>query len=146
MLAIYPIDLRAWDAICVAVQMQSVALRNNNTTIRSFLINQFWWLQDIQVYYLQKMVFFVTWIYFMQLHWCMTRVRKCNWGWHFFPFKCCVSQLSVDRFGKNFEGVMTLGQVRSSPNFCSFGQQRAEKHNFWRQKNTNLNLNSGLWK
>ena len=60
MLAIYPIDLRAWDAICVAVQMQSVALRNNNTTIRSFLINQFWWLQDIQVYYLQKMVFFVT--------------------------------------------------------------------------------------
>ena len=47
----------------------------------------------------------------------------------FFPFKCCVSHLSVDRFGKNFEGVMTLGQVKSSPNFCSFGPQRAEKRN-----------------
>ena len=60
----------------------------------------------------------------------------------FFPFKCCVSQLSVDRFGKNFEGVMTLGQVNSSPNFYSFGPQRAEKCNIWRRKNTNLNFNS----
>ena len=39
---------------------------------------------------------------------------------------------------------MTLGQVKSSPNFCSFGPQRAEKHNIWRRKNTNLNFNSGL--
>ena len=44
-----------------------------------------------------------------------------------------------------FWGVMTLGrQVKSSPNFSSFGQQRAEKRNIWRGKHTNLNLNSGL--
>ena len=72
------------------------------------------------------------------------RVRKCNWGWHFSPFKCCVSQLSVDRFGNNFWGLITLGQVKSSPNFCSFGPQRAEERNIWRGKNTKLNLNSGL--
>ena len=36
---------------------------------------------------------------------------------------------SVDRFG-NFGGLMTLGQVKSVPNFCSFGQQRAEERNF----------------
>ena len=68
----------------------------------------------------------------------ISRVRNCNWGWHFFPFKCCVSQLSMDRFGKNFGGLMILGQVKSSPNVCSFGPQRAEKHNIWRGKNTNL--------
>ena len=39
---------------------------------------------------------------------------------------------------------MTLGQVKSSPNFCLFGPQRAEKRNIWRQKNTNLNLTAGL--
>ena len=59
----------------------------------------------------------------------MTRVWNSNLGLYFFPFKCCVSQLSVDRFGKIFEGVMTLGQVKSSPNFGSFGPQRAEKRN-----------------
>ena len=58
-----------------------------------------------------------------------TRVRNSNLGLCFFAFKCCVSQLSVERFGKNLEGVMTLGQVKSSPNFCSFGPQRAEEHN-----------------
>ena len=74
----------------------------------------------------------------------MTSVRNSNLGLCFFPFKCCVSQLSGDRFGNNFGGLMILGQVRSSPNFCSFGPQRAEKRNIWRRKNTNLNLNSGL--
>ena len=74
----------------------------------------------------------------------ITSVRNSNLGLYFFPFKCCVSQLSVDGFGKIFEGVTTLGQVKSSPNFCSFGLQRAEKRNIWRRKNTNLNLNSGL--
>ena len=59
----------------------------------------------------------------------MARVRNSNLGLCFFAFKCCVSQLSLARFGKIFEGVMTLGQVKSSPNFCSFGQQRAEKRN-----------------
>ena len=75
----------------------------------------------------------------------LNKVRDSNLGLCFFPFKCCVSQLSVDRFDKNFEGVMTLGQVKSSPNFCLFGPQRAEKRNIWRGKNTILNLNSGLW-
>ena len=75
----------------------------------------------------------------------MFSVRNSNLGLCFFPFKSCVSQLSVNRFGNNFGGLMTLGQVRSSPNFCSFGPQRAEKRNIWRGKNTNLNLNSGLW-
>ena len=56
---------------------------------------------------------------------CIISVRNSNLGLCFSPFKCCVSHLSVDRFGKNFEGVMTLGQVNSSPNFCSFGPQRA---------------------
>ena len=41
---------------------------------------------------------------------------------------------SVDRFGKFFGGLMTLGQVKSITNFCWFGQQRAEKRNFWRKK------------
>ena len=77
--------------------------------------------------------------------WMMNIVRNSNLGLYFFPFKCCVSQLSVDRFGKNFEAVMTLGQVKSSLNFCSFGPQRAEKRNIWRRKNRNLNLNSGPW-
>ena len=27
----------------------------------------------------------------------LCRVRKCNWGWHFFIFKSCVSQLGSDR-------------------------------------------------
>ena len=58
-----------------------------------------------------------------------SRVRNSNLGLCFFAFKCCVSQLSVDRFGKIFEGDLNLGQVKSSPNFCSFGQQRAEKRN-----------------
>ena len=47
----------------------------------------------------------------------------------FFPFQCCVIQLSVDRFGNNFGGLRTLGQVRISQSFCSFGPQRAEKRN-----------------
>ena len=34
---------------------------------------------------------------------------------------------------------MTLGHVKSSSNFCSFGPHRAEKRNIWRRKNTNLN-------
>ena len=58
-----------------------------------------------------------------------TSVGNSNLGLCFFAFKCCVSQLSVDTFGKTFEGVMTLGQVKSSPNFCSFGPQRGEKRN-----------------
>ena len=75
----------------------------------------------------------------------ITRVRNSNLGLWFSPFKCCVSRLSVDRFGNNFEGWVTLGQVKSSPNFCSFGPQRAEKSNIWRWKNTNVILNSRLW-
>ena len=71
----------------------------------------------------------------------VTRVRISNLGLCFSPFKCCVSQLSVDRFGKILEGLMTLSQVKSSPNLCSIGPLRAEK----RAKNTNLNLNSGHW-
>ena len=59
----------------------------------------------------------------------MTSVRNSNLGLCFFAFKCCVSHLSVDRFGKFLEGAMTLGQVKSVPNFCSFGPQRAEKRN-----------------
>ena len=31
----------------------------------------------------------------------MSRVRKCNCGWHFFPFKSFVSQLSVDQISRN---------------------------------------------
>ena len=33
---------------------------------------------------------------------------------------------------------MTLGQVKSVPNFCLFGPQRAEKGNIWRRKNRNF--------
>ena len=33
---------------------------------------------------------------------------------------------------------MTLGQVKNVPNFCWFGQQRAEKRNFWRKKTLTL--------
>ena len=37
-----------------------------------------------------------------------SRVRKCNWGFHFFAFKCCISQLSVDRFRIFFCGTYDL--------------------------------------
>ena len=47
----------------------------------------------------------------------MVRVRNSNLGWRFFAFKCCFSRLSVDRFGKIFEGVMTLGQVKKFTKF-----------------------------
>ena len=57
------------------------------------------------------------------------RVRNSNLGLCLIPFKGCVSQLSVDRFGENFGGLLTLGQVKSVPNFCSFGPQRAEIRN-----------------
>ena len=62
-------------------------------------------------------------------HGYMIRVRKFNLGWYFFPSKVSFSWPSVDRFGKKFWGLMTLGQFRSVPNFFSFGSQRAEKHN-----------------
>ena len=65
----------------------------------------------------------------LQDHGLICSVRNSNLGLCFFPFKCCVSQLSGDRFGNNFGGLMILGQVRSSPNFCSFGPPRAEKRN-----------------
>ena len=57
----------------------------------------------------------------------MNRVRPLNLSLCLFDFKCCVSRLSVDRFGIKNGGLMTLGQVKSSPNFCSFGPQRAKK-------------------
>ena len=84
-------------------------------------------------------------LWFFKLSSVTISVRNSNLGLCFFHFECCVSQLSVTRFGNNFEGIMTLGQVKSSPNFCSFGSQRAEKRNIWRRKNTNINLNSGHW-
>ena len=61
-------------------------------------------------------------------------VRNSNLGLCFPPFKCCISQLSVDRFGNNLGWLMTLGQVKSSLNICSFGPQRDEKRNIWRGK------------
>ena len=42
-------------------------------------------------------------------------------------FFCFKSWPSVDRFGKHFGGLVILGQIKSVPNFCSFGPQRAEK-------------------
>ena len=56
------------------------------------------------------------------------------WGLVFLASKVVFSWPSVDRFGKNFGGLMTLGQVKSIQNFCKFGPQRAEKHNFWREQ------------
>ena len=35
---------------------------------------------------------------------------------------------------------MILGQIKSIQNFRSFGPQRAEKHNFWREKSLTLTL------
>ena len=46
------------------------------------------------------------------------RVRLFNVGLHFFAAKVAFSYPSVDRFGKQFWGLMTLGQVESIPNFC----------------------------
>ena len=66
--------------------------------------------------------------------WCparlVSRVRKLNLGCRFLASKVAFSWPSVDRFGKDFGGLMTLGQVESVPNFCYFGPQRAEKRNF----------------
>ena len=69
-----------------------------------------------------------------------SRVRKLNLGWCFLASTVAFSWPSVDRFGKIGPGLMTLGQVKSVSNFCSFSPQRAE----W-GKNANLNYISGLW-
>ena len=39
-------------------------------------------------------------------------------GLVFLAQKVAFSWLSVDRFGQKFGGLMTLGQVKSVPNFC----------------------------
>ena len=72
------------------------------------------------------------------------RVRNSNLGLCFFPLKCCVSQLSVDRFGKHFEGVMTLGQVKKFTKFLLIWSTESGETQHLKWKNTNLNLNSGL--
>ena len=72
------------------------------------------------------------------------RVRKLNLGWCFMASKVAFSWPSVNRFGKNIWGHMTLGQVKIVPNFCQFGPQGAEKHNFWKKKNANPNYITGL--
>ena len=74
----------------------------------------------------------------------ISRVRKLNLGWCSSASKVVFSWPFVDRFGINFGGLMTLGQVKNSRNVCSFGPQRAEKCNIWRGKNSNLNSTSGL--
>ena len=73
-------------------------------------------------------------------HGVITRVRKLNLCCWFLASKVAFSWPSVDRFGKNFGRLMTLGQVKISPNFCSFGPQRAEKRNIWR-RNHKLKFN-----
>ena len=45
------------------------------------------------------------------------RVRLFNVGLHFFAEKVAFPCPSVDRFGKIVWGLMTLGQVKSVPNF-----------------------------
>ena len=54
----------------------------------------------------------------MQINTATTRVRPFNLGLHFLASKVALSCLSVDRFGKFFGGLMTLGQVKRVPNFC----------------------------
>ena len=44
--------------------------------------------------------------------------RKFNLGWRFLASKVAFSWTSVERFGKKIWGLMTLGQVKSVPNFC----------------------------
>ena len=44
------------------------------------------------------------------------RVRKLNW--HFLASKVAFSWPSVDRFGKNFLGLMNLAVIKSIQNFC----------------------------
>ena len=51
----------------------------------------------------------------------MNSVRLFNLGLHFLAPKVALSCLSVDRFGKIFfwgGGLMTIGQIKSVPNFC----------------------------
>ena len=54
----------------------------------------------------------------------MVRRRRCAGleiaviGLVFLAPKVAFSWPSVDRFGKNFGGLMTLGQVKSIQNFC----------------------------
>ena len=54
MFPIHPVNPRDRDAVRITIQAQSLALRNNHTTIVIFLMNQFRWLHDVQIYYLQK--------------------------------------------------------------------------------------------
>ena len=56
----------------------------------------------------------------------------------FLASKVAFSWPSVDKFGKKNLGLMNLAQIKSTPNFCLFGPQRAEKCNFWREKSQTL--------
>ena len=47
----------------------------------------------------------------------ISSVRPFNLGLHFFASKVVLSCPSVDRFGNFLGGLMTLGQVKSVPNF-----------------------------
>ena len=66
-------------------------------------------------------------IYYVLRCWCEGTYiffRTCSglgtgaWGLVFLATKVAFSWPSVDRFGKNFGGLMTLGQVKSIQNFC----------------------------
>ena len=52
----------------------------------------------------------------------MTRVRKCNWGWHFYPVKCCVSQ---QKFGTLLTWHKVRGPLKILPNPSTNGQEKA---------------------
>ena len=66
------------------------------------------------------------------------RVRLFNVGLQFLAAKVAFSCPSADRFGKKNLGLITWGQIKSVPNFCWFGLQRAEKCNFWMKKTLTL--------
>ena len=59
-----------------------------------------------------------------------TRVRKLNLGCRFLLQKLRFLGRQWTDLAKKIWGLMTIGQVRSVPNFCQFGPQRAEKRNF----------------
>ena len=106
-------------------------------------------------YMLSSKTFFAKWQWWGRV-WRGSRSSKDGWApsetESGIQIQVCVFSLQILRLSalcgqiwQIFWGVMTLGrQVKSSPNFSSFGQQRAEKRNIWRGKHTNLNLNSGL--
>ena len=70
------------------------------------------------------------WVFLQNHSW----VRHCNLGWHFFPFKSGVSQLSVDQISRNFAYFWFNLRSYIPQKISKSVYRRLRKRNFWCQK------------